>query len=116
ISTVPEHPRNLGNAPNFEQIFDSTVALLFRTIQFAINFDTNPNEYVREAGQLASLRRNSRSSKRYLKALRRSMKITGTSSVNCRRNCSSESTSISLHLKPPRRCSFVSVSLTISHR
>jgi len=47
------------------------------------------------ACQLANLRRNSCSSIRYLKALRPSMKTTGTSSVKRRRSVSSASTSTS---------------------
>src|SRR6266446_6200790 len=66
--------------------------------------------------QLASFLRNSCSSSRYLKALRPSMKTTGTSSVNWRRRPSSVSTSTSRQRKPPRRSNLDSVSLTISQR
>src|SRR5713101_340152 len=66
--------------------------------------------------QLASFFRNSCSSRRYLKALRPSMKTTGTSSVNWRLRLSSVSTSTSRQRKPPRRSSFLSFSFTISQR
>src|SRR4051812_7086667 len=54
----------------------------------------------KELGSLhraSSLRRNSRSSMRYLKALRPLMNTTGTSSLNFRRSSADESTSTSRH-------------------
>src|SRR5229473_6787106 len=66
--------------------------------------------------QLANFLRNSCSSSLYLKALRPSMKTTGTSSVNWRLRLSSVSTSTSRQRKPPRRSSFLSFSFTISQR
>src|SRR5438034_236526 len=82
----------------------------------SVLWDANGRKCAGALTQLANLLRNSCSSSRYLKALRPSMKTTGTSSVNWRRRPSSVSTSTSCQWKPPRRSSLVSFSFTISQR
>src|SRR6266436_5187567 len=74
--------------------YNDQVPVVFINGRKAFMYRMDEQEFLRK---LASLRRNSCSSMRYIKALRPLMKTTGTWSLYWRRSSASESTSTSRH-------------------